>query len=316
LSLELDQSLVDKFRNQMNDPVFKSIYRNVDNKNYWNVMCSAVDWLSVTSEGIPKVKLEPAVIGADHSDTLNLMQYIVSVDVLFESIKQLYRVIEGTDKHPLSDDNKVFKQSELSDDRYFKHIRAAFSTHPVNLKSVDGIESAGEERFFASWVASGKLFSDGTDYYVYLYSNDVEKDRAIHLGVSIREINTFAEERFNLLENLIDKVNSILESHHQYYKNRTIEGHNDPVEQLNILDVESSKRLGIYIGGYGSDIQYIRRMLIVDKNYFLEDEYVREYKEYLKELIPIIKLNLEKMHRDGWWLLSNTWNEYEMENTP
>ena len=49
---ELDNSLIDKFRNKVNNGYVLQMYIENDNKNKWNIICSAMDWISVSIGGI------------------------------------------------------------------------------------------------------------------------------------------------------------------------------------------------------------------------------------------------------------------------
>ncbi|KQU17418.1 hypothetical protein ASG65_26455 [Bacillus sp. Leaf13] len=300
MAINLNRNLIEEFRDKVNErPIFQEKLRNVKGKNHWNVICSAMDWISVAAEGLPAINLEkPKGMGYDHLDTINLMQYIITVDILVESITQLFRVIDGTNSHPLSKNSEIFKQSKLSDDDYFKHIRAVFSTHPVNLKSVDGVKREDGERFFASWVArSGVTLSGPNDFYVLLYSNDPKKDQVNPLGIKVEDINLYAEKRYKLLENLIKKVDHINTEHLNSSKQSIIPTVTDPVEQLKILSDENKKRFGTNFG-YGSGIQYLYRLLKVNISSIVEDPdkaVINEYRSFMLSLIPDIKDGLQDM---------------------
>ena len=207
--IDLDPSLIEKFRARVNKRSFFDKYRNVNGKNLWNITCSAMDWISVAVDGIPLIKLERGGLGPDHHQTLNLMTYIVAIDNLYESIRQLYRVLFGSDWYPLLQDKSVFQQSEISDDVYFKQIRAVFATHPVQLHSADGRPHNGD-KFYASWASSG---IGREDFTVFLYNGNADaEDTAIPFGVSISKVNRYAEMRYCLLNPLGYKVNDLIHS--------------------------------------------------------------------------------------------------------
>lgn len=210
MTINLDPNLIRKFRNKVNEKrIFQEMYKNIDGKNKWNVICSAMDWITIAVEGLPQINLKVSKgIGHNALQSLNLMQYIISIDLLVESIKQLFRVLDGQDSYPLSDDREIFKQSKISDDKYFKHIRAIFGTHPVNLDSLDGVTKQKGERFYASWTIQDWVGDN--DFLVYLYSNNPKKNQIKPFAISINDLNRYAEKRYELLHMLIDKVDSIL----------------------------------------------------------------------------------------------------------
>jgi hypothetical protein len=294
--ININSDLIDEFRNKVNEePFFREKYRNVNGKNYWNIICSAMDWISVASEGLTSIKLNTKGFGVNHLETLNLMQYIITVDILVESIIQLYRVIDGSKSYPLFDSNEIFKHPELSDDKYFKHIRAVFGIHPVNLNSLDGVKRHDGEKFYASWVARNGI---DDDFHVFLYSNNPEKDNLYSFGINIKDINLYAEKRYNLLTDLISKVDLHNQNHINHFRNSIISTNTNPVEQLRILFEENNKRFGTNYG-YGEIIRYCYRLLKVDISSLHFDDFdmeiIHEYRRYLISLIPEIMSGLQDM---------------------
>lgn len=294
--ININVDLIDNFRNKVNEDLFfREKFRNVNGKNHWNVICSAMDWITVAAEGLPGIDLKRTDSQiVDHLETLNLMQYIVTVDILVEAIIQLFRAIDGGNRYPLSKSNKIFRQSKLSDDAYFKHLRAAFSTHPVNLSSVDGVKKEDGERFYASWVAKDLL---GKDFCVVLYSNKPEKDQANYLGVKIKDINLYAEQRYKLLETLIDKVERMNTEHIDSKKKCIITSVIDPIEQLKLLLEENEKRFGENYG-YANGLRYLYGLLRVDTSLIVDNfdkAIINEYRNFLITLIPEIKDGLQDM---------------------
>jgi hypothetical protein len=300
LKINNDSELIHEFRDKVNEEEFFRVkFRNVDNKNLWNIICSAMDWISTAAEGLPSIKLEPKGSGYDHLETLNLMQYIITIDILAESIIQLYRVLDPKQPYPLKYDNEIFKHDKLSDDKYFKHIRAVFSTHPVNLDSLDGIKTDNGERFFASWVAS--VGFSGFDYVVSLYSNKPEKDDQNSIGLNIKDINLYAEKRFKLLKSLIDKVEEYNVQHIKYYKEQSIAVDRNLLKQLDILLEENDKRFG-ELHAYSGSINYMIKMFNIDiDSYHLGERFTSLFNDYKKNIhlgVPEIKEGLQIMTRN------------------
>lgn len=296
MTLKLNPTLIDDFRNIVNrNSIFRSTYKNVDGKNKWNIICSAMDWTNVTAEGISHIKLgTKRSFGVNHLNSLNLMQYIVTLDVLVESIIQLYRVLDPDNPYPLLEDRSVFEQSSISDDKYFKHIRAVFGTHPVNLDSLDGFTKRKGERFYASWSAKGTI--DDFDYIVYLYSNDPGRDEINHFGIRIDEVNEYAEKRYLLLMNLKNIVQSFLDKHEAKLKTSPIILVDNILEQLEILIHENNRRYGNK-EGYFEDLVYLQNMIKLDLSQDHEEikEIVSRYKNFLIEVTSKYKKALETL---------------------
>jgi hypothetical protein len=316
LSIKIDSELISLFRKEVNIGFFSEKFKNVKGKNHRNIICSAMDWITLAADGLPLINVDPKGFGYNHLDTLNLMQYIITIDVMVDSINQLFRVIEGINKDkdlPLANDRTIFKQTKVNDYNYFKHIRAVFSTHPVNLTSLDGAPSNNGEKFYASWVAKNSL--DG-DFYLYLYSNNPEKDDLIPFDIKIRDLNLYAERRYKLLDILIDKVKTIKDKHINQYKQSPIPIFINPIEQLEVLYEENKKRFG-YRYGYVEEINHIYIQLKISTTsisgtYF--EDIISEYRSYLNSLIPIILVGLQNMIKDRYLLLDMMfWKGYEFE---
>lgn len=303
-NVEIDSNLINQFRNEVNKGrIIYSKLKNVGGKNKWNVLCSAMDWIDVATSGIPTIELNPKGFGVSHKETINLMQYIILIDVLYESIIQMYRVLGIEKEYPLENCKKIFNQSKISDDLYFKHIRAVFSTHPVNLTSLDGDKDNKpnkHERFFASYVARNGLNDEGPpdDYYVSLYSNNPENDITRFFGIRMDQINEYLETRYSLLADLIDKVKSIKSQHLEEGLKKNIPSAENPIEQLDILLKENELRFDIGYG-YTSEINYLRYLLSLEiDEYDFDDFYkniIKDYQDFLTPGVNKIKEGLEKM---------------------
>lgn len=311
MPFKLDDGLIRKFRNKVNnEQIFKAIFKNKDGKNQWHIICSSMDWITVTVDGLPYIKLRHANgLGYNHLEALCLMQYIIAVDILKDALIQLYRVIEGNKKpaYPLEKDKEIFQQTQISDDDYFKHLRAVFGTHQVNLTSLDGINEHKGERFYASWTTKDFLSED--DFLVYLYSNDPNKEELYPLSIKIDDVNRYVEKRYQLLEDLIVKVDEIILRHIKSYKGSTIKHHDNNLEQIKILLFENKVRFGSDYG-YFDTLLYLQRLLTIRVDN--SEEIVTDYQEYLATFIPEIKMGLEEMETQRfYWKYTHT--GYELE---
>lgn len=289
--IALEQSLIDEFRAKVNDKnnLIAKKFMTRDGKNKWNIICSAMDWIEVTVKGLPYITLKENIKQLNsHQESLNLMQVIISVDILIESIFQLHRVLDID--YQLKEDHSIFRQTKVSDDLYFKHIRAVFGTHPVNLTSIDGITDPTGKRFYASWSSIDFTTSDA--YQALLYSNDPNtKDQ--FFTVHINDICNYADSRYHLLDTLLKKVDSIIQDHIDKYRSKKIVLPDDELLQFKALREENEKRLCNNL----SIINYLENMFSIDTETlggsYLEE--VRVYKTYLKSLTFQVVAELEAM---------------------
>ncbi|SFD39832.1 hypothetical protein SAMN05428981_101221 [Bacillus sp. OV194] len=297
MGLKLDEKLIEQFRNAVNNEIFfQEKFKNFKGKNKWNIICSAMDWITVTVDGLPNITLKHAKgLGYNHTEALSLIQYIITIDILTDAIRQLFRVLYGNNTpYPLEDDKSIFNQSKLSDDKYFKHLRAVFGTHQVNLSSVDGVQRHDGERFYASWPTQDPLHKNA--FSVFLYSNNPNDDELRPFIISIDEVNMFAETRYNLLTNLIVKVSEINKEHKQRCKQILIPKVDNPIEQLEILFKENQKRFGSNYG-YSHTIKNLNRILSVDVDKIKDFDYeiIKKYRNHLISFIPVIRNELQNM---------------------
>ncbi|MEO2211035.1 hypothetical protein ABGV40_09220 [Paenibacillus amylolyticus] len=290
IKISLDYNLITEFRNVVNEHEFYiGLLRDSNGKNKWNLVCSCMDWISVVAGSLHKLY----DFNSDKfTVTLNLMQYITSVDILSEAITQLYRVIKGNDLHPLKTDKSIFKQENSTDDNYFKHLRAAFGIHPINLTSKDGTNK-NNNRYFASWTSNG-WFYEGT-FSVVLYSNDPYEEDSV-LELDLWDINKYALSRYNLLYDLISEVKIIINKHIKKYLEVPIYITGEPIDQLEVLKTENSKRFGNH-DGYWWEIDIICKLIKSSSEEIekLDLQIVNGYRNYLISLIPEIKIKLENL---------------------
>jgi len=292
----LDPSLIKNFREKANeDRLFQQLYKNIDGKNKWNIICSAMDWIDTIVEGIESIQLKRTGLGFNAIQSLNLMQYVISLDLLVQSIIKLYDVIDNGTQYKLYTDQSVFNKG-INDDLYFKQIRAVFGTHPIDLHSADGAKKTKGEKFYASWSATGSL--ENNDFHVMIYSDDPAKDEReqIEFGISINEINEYAEKRYQLLTDLSIKVDQILQTHIATCRAILIPSTSNSIDQLDILLEENKKRFSETYG-HVSTIRYIQRMLKTElsKEADVDPNLIKDYKAFLTSLIPDIKKSLQIM---------------------
>lgn len=285
----MNNELLLEFRDKVNEGgIMLHIFRNKDNRNQWSILCSAMDWIEVALEGIDTSLLSR---GNNNRSSIKMITFISCIDILWESIQQIHRVLFNTRKIPFNDDKSIFNQ-EVSDNIYFKTIRACFAAHPVNLQDVFP-DDDDDERWFASW--SGGTFSR-QDFSVILYSNNPNK-KSRFFDVQFSKLFEFAEKRYLYLKELMRQIDAIVLSYNEEQKKIPIESRDGVLERINLLIEENKRRLDNDY--YDYELKKIR--IIFENDCFQDPQnkaVVDKYKAALLLELDEIQSNLQNMIQD------------------
>ncbi len=255
-------------------------YSNKNEKNLWNLICSCMDWLTVS---IRHLQNAPAL---DENIDLRVMQmfsFISSIDLVSESVAQLHRVFIDPDTQPFKGDRRCFSERifDEDDNSYFKSIRASFGAHPVNLKQTSS-------KRFASWP----FYSLNGLLTVHLYSNKLDEEDLI-MYLRSTELIEFLILRYNYLDTISKKIKAEFNDFTSSLVKQQIETKSDFLEQLYVLQNESKRRLdNDYYNGVIGDL------ITIFEAEELQPELeiiASDYKKSLAVLIQEIKNNLQTM---------------------
>lgn len=287
----MDRDLLYTFRDKICDKeLIPHIFKNRFGCNKWNTICSAMDWLEVSIDGIDMNSLSRE---NDNDSSIRMITFLSCVDVMWEAVQQLHRVLFDTNKIPMKDDKSVFKQT-VSDNVYFKIIRACFAAHPVNLQQVYPDDNVNE-RWFASW--SGGTFSE-KDFSVILYSNNPEKDSRF-FEISFDEVYSFAEKRYQYLTVIMNQVDTICSNYLCSYRNEVINIVSDDIVSIvNVLLKENENRFANDY--YNYELQKIRRVFEIPHQLSKKnDSVISRYRNALKLELDEIRIKLQNMELDN-----------------
>ena len=285
----MNQELLRSFRNKINDKeLILHIFKNRYGRNKWSVICSAMDWIEVSIDEIDVSNLSRK---NDNQASIKMITFLSCVDVMWEAVQQLHRVLFDTKGIPFKDDFSVFNQKERDND-FFKTIRACFAAHQINLKKVYPDDKDGE-LWFASW--SGGAFSH-KDFSVILYSNNPDKESRF-FDVSFSELYEFAEKRYNYLTVLMDRVDEIVEEYLDAFRKIPVKTGDDVISTVELLLEENEQRF---------DNDYFKYELLKIKRVFevVESEseqniiVLDSYKDALEKELEEIKDKLQFMELD------------------
>ena len=283
----MDISIIGDFRDQVNSKGFVYFwYRSRDDRNLWNCICSAMDWITVAVEHINSVDLEKA----RSMGSMDVFTYISSVDLIIESVQQLHRVISDKTPFPFTDSTDIFadNQFEQNDLRYFKTLRSCFGAHPVNLKE-PGQEESQDLRRFASW--SSTAWGKGTASVILYPNKPGGKD--IYLSVDLSQVFRFGEKYYDYLKVLGECIDKQYESFVALKRKKIIPTPEDTIEHLEVLLEESKQRLDS--GILESQIQELKILFATEVTDKANIALVAAYRQDLHLLIDEIHAFLQNM---------------------
>lgn len=257
-------------------------YNNRNGKNQWNLICSCMDWLTVS---IRHLQNAPTLDKNIDIRVMQMFSLISSIDLVSESVTQLHRVFINPKTLPFSEERNCFSKRifDEDDNNYFKSIRASFGAHPVNLNQ-------SNSKRFASWPYNSHMNSG--ELTVNLYSSNVDENDLV-MTLNSKELTEFLITRYNYLDVISQKIRDLYNSFTESLKKQVIENKTNPLEQLYILRTESKKRLN---NDYYNSI--IEELIIIFETEVLQfnlKNIVSDYKISLEVLIDEIKINLQTM---------------------
>lgn len=285
----LDENLINNFREKVNENYFVlHIYKNVNGKNKWNCICSAMDWISVSvhylcSERVLHLSKD------ENMNSIEVYTFLSCIDILWESIQQLHRVFYNTTNIPFTQEKKIFcnNQFSLDDNNFFKTVRACFGAHPVNL--YDTFNGTDKERRFASWSGS---FGRKDEFSVMLYESD-ESDQTIFFDINFNDLWLFAEQRYNYLNHLIDLIRQQECEYNKVQTQIRIVKDNNALNQIDILIEEVKKRSENDY--YEEELNRLKILFSANIKGDKNKRIVEKYRKLLKEELIEIYENVQNM---------------------
>ena len=280
----IDPRGITDFRNKVDGSLWcRFKYQNNNDKNQWNCICSAMDWIEASANYIHNHE-----IASLHD--IELYAYISSVDIIVEAVEQLHRVIFADNKKTIfADDNDCFLDNpfDQSDRKFFKELRACFGAHPVRLNDPEEPNNKNAKRF-ASWpstIGSG-------DISVILYSNRVG-GKSIELGMKFEQLEWFLNKYYSYLTVLAEALDVQYHDFCEQKRHEKFSCMGTPIERLKILKAESQKRLNIHYYNHAIDsLMRVYQLKITNKQNL---GLVQEYRNDLLPAIDEIHDNLQGM---------------------
>lgn len=285
--MNIDQNLIGEFRDKVNSnsSFIYNTYKNKNDKNHWSIICSCMDWISVSVRFLSSKQSFDDEIDVK---VMELFSVISAVDIILESINQLHRVLINKNELPFESESIIFKgnQLKLSDNDYFKELRAMFGAHPVNLNHSNG------KHWYASWP-NQPFSSVGSIFEIRLYSNEIGTED-MHFSIKLHEIELFAIKHYEYLNVLMKEIDNQFTEYCEKYRKIGIPSQPSTIELLRILKYEAENRFNNEY--YKSTID---ELLVIYTTNLNNEELAKEeelYKEKLLLVIEEIRSNLQNMN--------------------
>ena len=235
-----------RFREKANEHMFLlAKYSNIAGKDLWSCICSAMDWIDVGVQYIEE--FQPS---GRHGlqNCIEIYSFITAIDIIYEAIISLFWVLQknGEDgargRTPFYQKKGCFSavaNTSITDDRFFKELRACCGAHPTDLETLISDDEAGKKQYrFASWT----YIENSKSFNVMLYPESTT-GKTITIKVFYSELIEYFEQRFSYLNTLMERIDALYAGFKAEKANEPIPKSSDPLEQLRTLKTANIQRL-------------------------------------------------------------------------
>ena len=291
----MNLEIINDFNHKINEYGFIFFkYRDVEGKAKWNCICSSIQWIRLCANVINKIDFDIMDIDVK---CMELYKYISCIDIIIESLQQLHRIFyRDNNLKTFPDSNNIFKNkiSKMSDNKYFKMIRAAYGAHPINLDEPDN-PGDKELKRFASNPFDNKhaAWKDNHDFDVKLYTN-LTNGEDINFPIWLEELNEYANNRYNYLGVFCNKIDELYKLYIDEYKSKQIETSTNIQRQIEILISESKVRLNNDY--YNSSLKFLKTTFSLTCVSKKNNKLLDKYKSDLIQVVNEIRDNLQNMN--------------------
>lgn len=235
-----------QFREKANEDMFlHAKYSNINGRNLWGCICSAMDWIDV---GVQYIENFQPSDRHGLQRCMEIFHFVTAIDITYESIISLFWVLQKNGESEIRGHTPFYKEKgcfsavtnpSITDDQFFKEIRACCGAHPTNLQTfISDDESEKKQRRYASWT-----YTESKDYFnIELYPENAT-GKTIIVKVFYAELIEYFEQRFDYLNTLIKRIDELYDEFKEEKAKELIPKSSNPIEQLNFLKVANEQRL-------------------------------------------------------------------------
>lgn len=233
-----------RFREKANKNNFLlAKYLDSNGKDLWGCICSAMDWLDV---GVQHIENFQPPVSHGLQSCMEIFSYIMAIDFTYESIKSLFWVLQKNGeismrgRTPFYQNKGCFSavtNSSITDDQFFKEIRACCGAHPTDLNTFIS-DNEEKQRRYASWT----FFEATNSFSIMLYPESVTGN-TITVEIAYSELKMYFEQRFYYLNTLIERIDELYEEFIKEKAKEAIPRSDNPLKQIDFLREANEQRL-------------------------------------------------------------------------
>lgn len=235
-----------RFREKANQNMFLlARYSNINGKDLWGCICSAMDWIDVGVQYIEK--FQPS---GRHGlqNCIEIYSFITAIDITYEAIISLFWVLQKNGEESMRNRTPFYKEkgcfsavtnSSITDDRFFKEIRSCCGAHPTDLDTlISDDKSEKKQRRYASWT----YIENNKSFNITLYPENAT-GKTITVKILYAELIEYFEQRFDYLNTLIKRIDELYDEFKKEKAKEPIPKSDNPVTQLEFLKAANEQRL-------------------------------------------------------------------------
>ena len=282
-----------RFREKANENSFLlAKYSDANGKDLWGCICSAMDWIDVGVQYIEE--FQPS---AKHGlqNCIEIYSFISAIDITYEAIISLFWVLQKNGENgtrgrtPFYQTKRCFSavtNNTITDDRFFKEIRACCGAHPTDLNTLISDNEAEKQHRFASWT----YVENDQYFYITLYPENAT-GKTITVKIFYSELIEYFEQRLDYLNTLIKRIDDLYNAFKKEKTEEPIPKASSPLEQLSFLKSANEKRLN---NAYYNDIiDQMVSFLNVDFESKENKNLIENYKSKLLSGIESLYYNIQ-----------------------
>ena len=185
-----------------------------------------MDWIDVGVQYI-----EESQPSGSHSlrNCMEIYSFLAAIDITYKAIIRLFWVLQKNgdsstrDRTPFYKDKGCFSAVTnwtISDDKFFKEIRACCGAHPTDLQTYISDDKSEKKQYrYAYWTYS----ETHSSFNIMLYPEKATGETII-VKILYAELIDYFEQRFNYLNVLIKRIDDLYDEYKKRRKTKRFKG--------------------------------------------------------------------------------------------